>query len=1043
MNPLTPNDFPEFFRSVHEFEQAGKLVRPDPYDWQCCLAKRVIEGTWPGAIDLPTGSGKTACLDVAVFALAHQAALPKGRRTAPRRIFFCVNRRVIVDEAHRRALKIAAKIAEADGSDSVLGRVASSLRTLSTLDRESAPPLDVLELRGGIYRDNRWARSITQPTIVCTTIDQLGSRLLFRGYGISPEAAPIHAGLIAYDSLVLLDEAHISRPFLQTLGFVQGYLDPKKWAEKPVGAKPMIVVPMTATPPESVSDAEVIRLKSKDRENEGLNSRLTASKKARLLEVSDVIPSAVSEARSLSNDGPAAVGIIVNRVASAKAIYEKLREAHQEKPDVVVELVIGSMRPIDRDLQAERLRALVGPDRPPITTQTSFIVATQCLEVGADYDFDAMVTECASLDALRQRFGRLNRGGRRVDAKAVILASERDIQDESSLDDASPLDPIYGNALSRTWNWLGQHSQVVREEIVTRTSPKRSKPKEKTTVVESCQIDFGIDAFNAVLEAHGEDGRIPANLLAPSASKNAPVMLPAYVDFWCQTSPQPTPDPEVALFIHGPEAGEPDVQVCWRADLVEDEHLQRSAWCDVVGLLPPTSAECMSVPISHLRKWLTKVEDTSPESDLLGAASSDGEDDERQERRTSRRLDKSRVGVLWRGPKESRIIGSPDDVRPGDTLVLPAQAAGWDVLGHVPEPSPESIDVAEIAFQAARDRAALRLHPTLRSRLPTSEAIADLYARLDDPEDPLNQPVLRRLLNRIASEVESERKAFSDTCRHLASPRFGLLRENYPDQRGVVLTTRKRLETARAWCLPATDDGDDAPSRSLREVPISLSDHIQHVRDEVLRTVGALPIDELEQAYRFAADWHDLGKADERFQAMLRRTDRTDAWLLVEMETALLAKSDGLPQTPQQRKQARDRAGLPEGFRHEMLSVSVVEQSNLKRQAGEHLDLILHLIAAHHGYARPFAPVVIDDEHPEVTVNGVTLTTEQRKACPPHRIDSGIAERFWELTRRYGWWGLAYLEAVLRLADQQASADEEQGRFDPTPLSAELTGKPS
>ena len=48
-------------------------------------------------------------------------------------------------------------------------------------------------------------------------------------------------------------------------------------------------------------------------------------------------------------------------------------------------------------------------------------------------------------------------------------------------------------------------------------------------------------------------------------------MLPAYVDFWCQTVTDPVPDPDVALFLHGPQRGEPDVQVCWRADLVEDD----------------------------------------------------------------------------------------------------------------------------------------------------------------------------------------------------------------------------------------------------------------------------------------------------------------------------------------------------------------------------------------------------------------------------------------------------------------------------------------
>ena len=128
---------------------------------------------------------------------------------------------------------------------------------------------------------------------------------------------------------------------------------------------------------------------------------------------------------------------------------------------------------------------------------------------------------------------------------------------------------------------------------------------------------------------------------------------------------------------------------------------------------------------------------------------------------------------------------------------------------------------------------------------------------------------------------------------------------------------------------------------------------------KLARTLKSVRTSVADEAFRITATLHDWGKVDERFQAMLRRTDRTDAWLYAGDSPQLLAKSDRMPRTPSERQAARERAGLPPGFRHEMLSVQLAELSGIPPSHGPERELILHLIAAHHGYcaaARPGRP---------------------------------------------------------------------------------------
>lgn len=550
MNKPLLDRFDEFFSAVH-----GGL---DPFPWQRRVARRVAEGRWPLALALPTASGKTTCIDIAIFALACQADWPDDRtRTAPRRVFMTVDRRVIVDEAFEHSLNLARKLNEAETG--VLREVADRLRRLMPADDETEP-LACVQLRGGIYRDDAWARTPTQPTIIASTVDQIGSRLLYRGYGLRAGYAwPVHAGLAANDSLIILDEAHCANPFRQTLAAISRYRDR---AEIPL-PNPFGVVLVSATPPADLDSGDIERLDAEDLSHKVLRPRIVAQKPTRLVDAkgargTDALErfgkEIVKQALAVAEDGAMAIGIIVNRVAAARLIHDLLAGDHDREAI----LLTGRMRPIDRDeiLRLWKDKLAANEDRPQLD-HPLFVVATQCLEVGANLDFDALVSECASLDSLRQRFGRLNRLGLKRSSRGVIVIRADQINPKEE-------DPIYGAALPETWKWLQGHSS------------------------DDC-VDLGIASMERLIET---DLRGDPELLKRlnSPAPDAPIMLPAYLDCWVQTSPVPCPDPDVSIFLHGPNRGAPEVQVLWRADL-DLQETDSAVWVRTVDLCQPATAD--------------------------------------------------------------------------------------------------------------------------------------------------------------------------------------------------------------------------------------------------------------------------------------------------------------------------------------------------------------------------------------------------------------------------------------------------------------------
>src|SRR5262245_41282578 len=383
LTTLTADDFAAFFKQIH-----GCI----PFPWQQRLVRKVAnDGTWPDVLSLPTGSGKTAAIDIALFHLALEAERGPKRR-APVRIAFVVDRRIVVDDAWERAKKIAEKLGTAKPG-SVAGLVAERLRQFSSSDQ----PLIARRLRGGVPREDDWARTPSLPTVLCSTVDQIGSRLLFRGYGVSDRMKPVHAGLIGSDCLILLDEAHLAEPFRQTLKWISGYRG-EKWrdAEKSHRA-PWSVSLLTATP--GGMKADLFGLENEDLENETLRRRLDASKPARLISLGKsrtkveerdqdrtdqidglgrMVTEALEAVNNLKQRGveKPAVGVVLNRVASARWVFEQLK-AEQEQKFCQVILLIGPARPVDRDdivksLDVIRTGAARALERPLI------VVATQC-----------------------------------------------------------------------------------------------------------------------------------------------------------------------------------------------------------------------------------------------------------------------------------------------------------------------------------------------------------------------------------------------------------------------------------------------------------------------------------------------------------------------------------------------------------------------------------------------------------------------------------------------------------------------------------------
>ncbi len=103
-----------------------------------------------------------------------------------------------------------------------------------------------------------------------------------------------------------------------------------------------------------------------------------------------------------------AVLVCCNQVARAQEVYRRLKEEYDLSREQVM-LLHGRFNGKDRG-EKERLLAQRVGVRSQTRRRPYVIVATQVVEVSLDIDLDTLYTDPAPLDALLQRFGRVNRG---------------------------------------------------------------------------------------------------------------------------------------------------------------------------------------------------------------------------------------------------------------------------------------------------------------------------------------------------------------------------------------------------------------------------------------------------------------------------------------------------------------------------------------------------------------------------------------------------------------------------------------------------------
>ena len=588
------------------------------------IFNELIGGRPPQLVDLPTGSGKTDLIVVWLLALAWYAQDRVHRAPIPRRMVWVINRRVLVQQVFDLADSLQRKLAP-DGKE--LNHLRCALRSLCR--DSSGECLRIVQLRGQLVDDREWSFDPSVPQLVIGTVDQIGSRLLFQGYGLGKWSRPLHAALLGVDAWVCIDEAHLVPAFALTLRQISEHASKPldDTAEKPLGEVfrrcPFWTTELSATPalPRPSAD-KVLTITEEDREDGVIADRLLAAQMRQvhfqwLADPKKLADELVNQA-TLASIGGASVAIFCRTVATAEKVSQMLGKRSGFKGRVLT--VTGRLRGYERDRLKEhsvfaRFRRDAAVDAGSLE-QPAFLVGTAAAEVGLDADADAIVCDFAPLPTLLQRLGRLDRRGS-ISKRAKEKGSP---PPKMTIVAAKPTDPAGKEVLGTLAKNLNESVTAAALYAGTAWRAAAKKPGVNTMVEAATWAVVCPEPESATASP-------PSSWLSHRLARVAPgpVVVPpltsAVLRHWAATTPHPSRFLPVHPWLYGllpDDEGTPLVGIAFRLELdllqhepPPDDEAQAPELAprvlEALGRFPPLRTELHLVPLEAARKWLTSL----------------------------------------------------------------------------------------------------------------------------------------------------------------------------------------------------------------------------------------------------------------------------------------------------------------------------------------------------------------------------------------------------------------------------------------------------